>query len=372
MRISFFYLLSILIICGCQRRAGNHFDRLSENKYAHGFSIEEASSYTKLSVFNPWENADNSRFDYYLVHAGYKNDTLKNRITVPVKRAICLSTTHVAFLSVLDETDKICGLSGTKYVFDSLLTDKIGKGKIPDVGYDQSLNYELIVQLKPDVVFAYGVGSEVIGFVNRLKDLGIPVILNAEYLEQSPLGKAEWIRFIAPFFDKSEMGDSIFKSVETNYIHLKNSTANCQIRPSVMTGLPYKDQWWVPGGKAYFATMLNDAGANYLWKNNQSNESFVISPEQMIVEAEKADFWILNSFVKSLDGIAGFDKRFTKFAPYIHKKVYNNDLRLSPGGGNDFWESGVVHPDLILKDLISIFHPEISGQQPFYYYRKLE
>jgi iron complex transport system substrate-binding protein len=372
MRISYRYFLFFLIIYGCQHKASNNFNRLSANGYARGFSIVKTPFFTKLTVYNPWENAGNCHIEYYLVPEGTKNDSLKNRIIVPVKRAICLSTTHVAFLSALGVTDKICGLSGSNYVSDSVLNKRIEKGEVPDVGYDQNLNYELIVQLKPDVVFAYGVGSEVVGFINRLKDLGIPVVLNAEYLEQSPLGKAEWIRFIAPFFNKGETGDSIFKSVEKNYIKLKNSIANCQNRPLVMTGMPYKDQWWVPGGKAYLSTMLNDAGANSLWKDNLSSESFVISPEQMIVKAEKADFWIHTGFVTSMKGIAGFDSRFTKFAPYINNKVYNNDLRMSHGGGNDFWESGVVHPDWILKDLISIFHPEISCQQLLYYYRKLE
>jgi iron complex transport system substrate-binding protein len=372
MRILCFSLFFVLIVCSCQRKAHIGVNELSSNEYAHGFSISEAPSFVKISVFNPWEKAGDSRFDYYLVPEGTKNDTLKNMISVPVKRVICLSTTHVAFLSALGETDKICGLSGAKYVSDPGLNIRIERGEIPDVGYDQNLNYEMIVQLKPDVVFAYGVGSEIVGFINRLKDLGIPVVLNAEYLEQSPLGKAEWIRFIAPFFKKKEMGDSIFRSVTANYINLKKSVANCKTRPSVMTGMPYKDQWWVPGGKAYLATMLNDAGANYLWKDNPSDESVVISPEQMIVEAEHADFWIHTGFVTSLGGIAGFDNRFTKFAPYINNMVYNNDLRMSPGGGNDFWESGVIHPDWILKDLITIFHPEISGWQPFYYYRKLE
>lgn len=372
MRITFFCLMSVFIVCSCQRNTNNNLIGLSGNGYAHGFTIVESPSYIKLSVFNPWENAGNSRFDYHLIRDGYKNDTLQNQIKIPVKKVICLSTTHVAFLSALGETDKICGLSGANYVSDTVLIKKIKEGKIPDVGYDQNLNYELIVQLKPDVVFAYGVGSEIVGFVNRLKDLGIPVVLNAEYLEQSPLGKAEWIRFIAPFFNKKEMGDSIFRLVDKNYIELKNSALNCKNRPAVMTGMPYKDQWWVPGGKAYFATMLNDAGANYLWKDNSSDESVVISPEQMIVEAENADYWLHTGFVTSLKGIAGFDRRFTKFAPYINNKVYNNDLRMSQGGGNDFWESGVVHPDLILKDLISIFHHEVAGQHSLYYYRKLD
>jgi len=373
MRYFYIYLFLFFIIAySCHPRASKIFDGKFSNDYAQGFSIAETNNYTKLSVYNPWENAGDTQFDYYLIHDGYQNDSLQNCITVPVKRVICLSTTHIAFLSALGEADKICGVSGANYVSDIELNKRITNGEIPDVGYDQNLNFELIVQLKPDVVFAYGVGSEIVGFVNRLKDLGIPVVLNAEYLEQSPLGKAEWIKFIAPFFIKIQFGDSIFKSVEKKYLELKSTAANCKNRPEVMTGMPYKDQWWVPGGKAYLATILNDAGANYIWKDNQSDESIVISPEQMIVEAEKADFWIHTGYISSLEGIADFDNRFTKFAPYKNKMVFNNDLRMSSKGGNDFWESGVVHPDLILNDLISIFHPEIVGLQPLYYYRKLE
>jgi iron complex transport system substrate-binding protein len=145
MRIPCIYLLTILIVCGCQRKANINSNEFSVNKYAHGFSITEASAFTKISVFNPWENTGNSRFDYYLVPEGYNNDTIQNMISVPVKRAICLSTTHVAFFSVLGETDKICGLSGVKYISDTGLNKRIEKGEIPDVGYDQNLNYELIV-----------------------------------------------------------------------------------------------------------------------------------------------------------------------------------------------------------------------------------
>jgi iron complex transport system substrate-binding protein len=366
------FLFSFILFWGCAHKPSTPKEKASLNDYAHGFKVEVNPSYTKLTVMSPWEKAGNVSYDYYLVQEGVKIDSLKETITVPVKRAICLSTTHLGFVSALGEMDKICGISGAKYVSDSLLKERINIGEVPDVGYDQSLNYEIVVNLKPDVVFAYGVGSEVVGFVNRLKDLGIPVVLNAEYLEQSPLGKAEWIKFLAPFFGKSEMGDSIFEAVEKNYLHHKKHVECCVHRPVVMTGIPYKDQWWVPGGKAYLAAMINDAGADYLWKDNTSDESFVVSPEQMIVEAEKAEFWLHTGFVTSLDGIIGFDSRYANFRPFKEKKLYNNDLRISADGGNDFWESGVMRPDLILDDLISIFHPEIDSLHRLYYYRKLE
>jgi iron complex transport system substrate-binding protein len=168
------------------------------------------------------------------------------------------------------------------------------------------------------------------------------------------------------------MGDSIFNAVEANYLYHKKSIENSTHRPVVMTGLPYKDQWWVPGGKAYLAAMLSDAGADYLWKDNPSDESIVVSPEQMIVEAEKADYWLHTGFVTSRKGISEFDARYSNFKPFTENKLYNNDKRMSPNGGNDFWESGVVRPDLILDDLISIFHPEKESEHTLYYYRKID
>jgi len=371
MKYLWLFLLPLFLF-SCGKKSSHQSESVTTNSYAHGFKVETTQSFTKLTVISPWENAGNISYTYYLVPEGKTIDTMKAVITVPVHRVICLSTTHLGFVSVLGDMDKICGISGAKYVSNPVLKERIDKGEVPDVGYDQSLNYEQIVHLKPDVVFAYGVGSEVAGFVNRLKDLGIPVVLNAEYLEQSPLGKAEWIKFMSPFFGKSELGDSIFKAVEANYLRHKKSVENCTHRPVVMTGMPYKDQWWAPGGKAYLATMLKDAGADYLWKDNQSDESFVVSPEQMVVNAEKTDFWIHTGFVTSLSGIESFDSRYSNFKPFREKQVFNNDLRMSRDGGNDFWESGVVRPDLILEDLIAIFHPEIIGQHQLYYYRKLE
>jgi iron complex transport system substrate-binding protein len=372
MKIYWLILISFILFVACSRKSSPGKEEKFSNHYARGFEIETNSHFTKLTVKSPWEKAGNISYHYYLVSEGTRIDSLKEAITIPVKRVICLSTTHLGFVSALGEIDKICGISGTKYVSDPELRGRIEKGEVPDVGYDQSLNYEMIVNLKPDVVFAYGVGSEVVGFVNRLKDLGIPVVLNAEYLEQSPLGKTEWIKFLAPFFGKDKMGDSIFNAVEANYLKSVQRVEKCSHHPVVMTGMPYKDQWWVPGGKAYLARMIKDAGADYLWKENSSDESFVVSPEQMVVEAEKADFWLNTGFVATLDGISGFDPRYTSFKPFKEKKVYNNDLRMIRDGGNDFWESGVVRPDLILEDLISIFHPEITGPHQLYYYRKLE
>jgi iron complex transport system substrate-binding protein len=363
-------LLFFLFACNVKKPA--EISIPEGNSHAHGFSIEEKDQITLLKVMNPWENARNVELNYSLLSGNNAKAEELNAIKVPVSRVICLSTTHVAFLSAIGETDKIVGLSGAGFVSDSAVYKRFKKGEVLDVGYDQNLNYELIVSLKPDVVFAYGVGGEVSGFINRLNDLGIPVVLNAEYLETCPLGKAEWIRFMARFFGKAEMGDSLFSAVRDEYNMLKNSIKHIEKKAVVMTGMPYKDQWWVPGGKAYLANMIEDAGAEYIWKENSSNESFVVPMEKMFAEAERADYWLHTGSYNTLNAIENADYRFARFRPWKNKMVYNNDKRMSPEGGNDYWESGVVKPHLVLNDLIHIFHPGISDGYTFHYYRKIE
>lgn len=368
----FFTLLVLLIITSCISSKNDIKIIGNKNECAVGFSISEEGKFTKLTVYSPWEGADKEKFEYYLSSDTVPSDTLENVIHVPVKRVICLSTTHIPYIKALEETNTVIGLSGAEYVYDSLIYNRYLNKEIIDVGYGQNINYEQIVNMKPDLVFAYGVGSEVVGFVNRLKDLGIPVILNAEYLEHTPLGKAEWIKFMSRFYCKSETGDSLFNSIKNNYLELKKLADTCSYRPRIMTGLPFKEQWWIPGGKSYMSNLIHDSGADYLWKSNESEESFVVSIEEMILKASDADFWIFTSGIKDLKGITDFDSRFSIFRPYKEGNVFNSDKRLSRGGGHDIWESGVLNADVMLKDFISIFHPGLFRDYENVYYRKLE
>ncbi len=363
--------LILLFLSGCTSPKKDYKVNRN-NDYAIGFSISEDGKYTKLTVYSPWEGADKEKFDYYLSSENDLSETHENVIHVPVKRVICLSTTHIPYITALNETNTVIGLSGAEYVYDSIIYNLYQNKEIIDVGYGQNINYEQIVNMKPDVIFAYGVGSEVVGFVNRLKNLGIPVVINAEYLEHTPLGKAEWIKFMSRFYCKAETGDSIFNNIKKNYLELKEIADTCSSRPRIMTGLPFKEQWWVPGGKSHLSNLIHDSGADYLWKNNESEESFVVSVEEMIVNASDADYWIFTSGIKDLKGITDFDSRFSIFRPFKQGNVFNSDKRLSRGGGHDIWESGVLNADVMLKDFICIFHPNLFPDYEKVYYRKLE
>ncbi len=346
-----------------------------DNHYAQGFAINTVDNHIRLTVRNPWEKAQNIEFGYILFPRGETiPDSLAamNIIRTPVERIICLSTSHLAFLEALGETDKVTGVSGSQFITNPSVRQGISEGKIRDVGYGRNLNFEEIIRQKPDVVMVYGVDSEVTGFLDKFRDLGIPTVLNAEFLEGSPLGKAEWIKFMAAFFNKRDLSDSIFSSVEQNYLYLKGKVARVQAKPAIMTGLPYRDAWWVPGGRSYLANLISDAGGNYVFSENNSHESFVISLEEALTRSSVADFWINTGTITRKEEILSADSRFRSFPMYGKALIYNNNRRSTAAGGNDFWESGTVYPDRILADLIRIFHPGVLPGDTLTYYVEIK
>lgn len=359
----------IVLFSGCNSSEyKNH--RSNSNQYAHGFQIEKTENITQLTVFNPWEKAENVSVQYHLMDKNEKiPDSLSGQhiIKTPVNRVICLSTTHIGFLSALDEADAIVGISGGRYVSSEKVRNRMEQEEVPDVGYGQNLNYELMVTQKPDLVLVYGIGSEVTNSVQKLEELGIPVVMVAEYLEESPLGKAEWINFFGALFQKENEAQLYFNQVETEYHRLKNLAVQTSEKPKVMVGLPYKDSWWIPGGNSYLATLIADAGGNYLGKENPSHESYVISFEHALTMAGNADIWINTGNLGSKEEILRTDGRFKNFEVFNNGKLYNNVKRLNIHGGNDFWESGTVNPHLVLGDLIAIFHPGLAEKDLVYY-----
>lgn len=346
-----------------------------EVKYARGFSIEDFGNYQVLNVFNPWQNLNDRKLSYLLYKKGTSLPQDVNydvAIHVPVKRVICMSTTHIAMIGVLGETGSIAGISGKQYINDPIVRSGIENGEIPDIGYEQSLNYEMILTIKPDVIFMYGVTGDVTATINRMESLGIPVVLNAEYLENNPLARTEWIKFIACFYDKLEGGIVFFNQQEENYLKLQSLLSGVSYKPNVMTGLPWKNTWWVPGGKSFAARLISDAGGRYIWENDTSDEALPLDIESVYDRAVQAEIWINSGSASSLEEILNTDPRLSLFKPYKDSNIYNNNARLNPYGGNDYWESGVIYPAAILKDMISIFHPGILPDHKLVYYRKLE
>jgi len=337
--------------------------------YAQGFSISEVSGGFLLTVTNPWQDAQEVRYRYFLGKGDLISDKkgFNETIPAPVKRIVCLSTTHIAYIDRLGESDAIVGVSGTGFVSNLTVRERIELGYVKDVGYEQALNYELLVSLKPDVVLAYGVGAEMAGYLQKLKDMRIPVIFIGDYLEENPLGKAEWLKVFGLLVGKYQQADSLFAIIASEYNDIKTSLPADISKPKVFINLPWKDVWYFPGGQGYMANLIADAGGNYSLTHLMGSKSYPFSIENALEYAANADVWINTGTVNSLSEIVN-ELPIVKGMPILtHGRVFNNNNRVNSTGGNDFWESGVVNPHIIIKDLIKIFHPNHLDHDLVYY-----
>jgi iron complex transport system substrate-binding protein len=341
-------------------------------KYANGFSISSTQNGYIVNVFNPWQGAKDIVYRYALSN----RDTSINLrdfnevIPIPVSRIVCLSTTHIAFIDYLNKTELIVGVSGANYISNPILRGKIDGGDVKDVGFEQALNFELLLNLKPDVVFSYGVGAEMAGYVQKFKDLGIPTVFIGDYLEENPLGKAEWLKLFGLFVGEFAQADSLFNVIENDYLYVKELVSNVKSRPNVFINIPWKDVWYFPGNNGYMARLIDDAGGNYALSRLEGNRSYPFSLEAALEHGINADVWINTGSAASINEISENVPIIKRFPSVMGGRVYNNNLRINQFGGNDFWESGVVNPHWILRDLVKIFHPD-SINHDFVYYQKL-
>ncbi len=345
-----------------------------ELQFARGFDIMNLGRHKLVKVYDPWQNARQVTCSYLLgkESTGIPDSLLHLPfIKTPVKKMVCLSTTHLAMIGKLGQTGSIAGVSGSERISNPEIRKMIDRGKIMDVGTGRNLNYERIMVLEPDVVVSYGISNEVASMLSKLGSLDIPVVLNAEYLEMHPLGKAEWIRFIGAFFNEDEMARDTFRCIADRYRSMKEMTENVREKPVVLSGLPWKDTWWVPGGNTYAARLIMDAGGIWTWSGNPSREAIPLDIESVYDRASEADIWINTGAARTPADILAVDPRLGLFRAFKNGSLFNNDRRASVDGGNDYWESGPVNPDLILKDLIRIFHPHLLPGHRLIYYRKL-
>jgi iron complex transport system substrate-binding protein len=242
---------------------------------------------------------------------------------------------------------------------------------VVDLGIDKGMNIERLIELKPEAVMGYTMSND-LGQLKKIKELGMPVIINAEYLEKHPLGRAEWIKFMALFFNKEKEADSVFNSIEKEYLQTKKLAEQAKQKPSVMSGIVYGSAWFLPGGKNYASKLLTDASCNYLWSDDPSNGFLELSFESVYSKANAADLWIGVGSFESLAEIEATEQRYAKFKPFKSGNVFSYNARKGAKGGSEFLELGYLRPDLILKDLVKIAHPELMPNHELYFYKQLK
>lgn len=370
-----FILFSLLFLTSCISNKKTSLEAFNQDiytpEYAAGFKILGATNVqsTLIQVFNPWQGSKEVEMSYFISRNGEQAPTGFTGPTIPAgaKRIVCMSSSYIAMLDALGQVNRIVAVSGIDYVSNPYILAH--KDSIKDMGPE--MNYELLLGLKPDIVLLYGIGDAQTAITDKLKELSIPYIYIGEYLEESPLGKAEWMVVLSELTDSREKGIEIFSEIPKRYLSLKALTESVGQCPTVMFNMPWNDSWVMPSTKSYMAQLVADAGAEYIYKENSSNSSTPIGLETAYGLIQKADYWINVGSATSLDELKTVNPKFADAKAVRERTVYNNNLRLTPTGGNDYWESAVVHPDMVLRDLIHIFHPELVPDS-LYYYRHLE
>ena len=331
-----------------------------EISYANGFSITEFDDYSIIEVNSPWPEAEKS-FRYLLAEKEAKipaNLEFDQKVIIPVQKIVVTSTTHIPALEALNESKSLKGFPGLDYISSEETRSLIHSGAIKEVGKNESLNTEVLIDLQPDAVIGFAINADNKSF-STIQKTGIPVIYNGEWTESSALGKAEWIKFFGALYDKSEAADSIFDTIESNYNSAKKLAETIENKPSVLSGSMFKDQWYVPYGNSWQAQMIKDANANYLWADTEGSGSLSLSFESVLDKAQNAEFWISAGQFTSYSGMLEQSQHYSQFKAVQDKKVYSVSMSKGETGGVIFYELGPNRPDLILKDLISIFHPQL-------------
>lgn len=381
-------LLSLILaavaaaLSGCRPATTTGIDEFTRTvyrpRYASGFEILGTGNgrSTLIRVTDPWQGAEEVSSMLLIDRDGNTVATTGGdvqRIDGDAARIVCMSSSYVAMLSALDETGRTVGVSGIDFISDP----GIARDKVGDVGFEPNVDYEKLVALRPDLVLLYGITARS-GMETKLRELGIPYLYMGEYVEQSPLGKAEWLVAVAEIAGCREKGEQTFDAIARRYEAIRGTVAGTRSRPKVMINAPYGDNWFMPSTESYMARLIADAGGDYVYGRNTSSVSQAIDMEEAFRLASEADCWIN---IGQIGSAAQLRDAYPKFAevPCVREgRIYNCNRRLTPSGGNDFWESGVVRPDVILHDLIAAFHPELALQSDepsdtgMYYYKRLE
>lgn len=369
-------IFSLLCLASCQGGGSSNSDgdvaaeaftdTVYSPKYASGFCITalpdagEDGGLTLITVRNPWQGAEDVETHFMIQPDRYP------------KRIVAMSSTHVAMLEAIGAADRIVGVSGKDYIASPEVSRR--SDDIVDVGYEGNVDYEALVGARPDLVLLYAVSGPST-MEGKLDELGIPYLYIGDYLEESPLGKAEWMIALGAITGHLHQAMESFTPVEQNYVTLANMVESfgSNHRPKVMLNLPEADGWFLPSTDTYMARLIADAGGEYLFKDNSGNKSVAIDMERGYTLLSKADVWLNAGTASEISEIERLAPRLMDTPAATRGNVWNNNRLLTPGGGNAFFETGAVRPDVVLSDLVIILHPELMDTTQYHltYYHRL-
>lgn len=347
----------------------------TEISYAKGFEISQGDGFSIIEVSQAFPG-NHLPFRYLVldnVDAEKPEGDFDAIITLPIQKLIVTSTTHITHLDFLDAADRLIGFPDLDLISSEKTRRLIDAGKIQDIGSGANSNIEMMIDLEPDWVMVSTLGEDLKN-LELLTSAGIPVIINGEYVEQHPLGRAEWIKFTGVLLGKFEEASAVFSQIEKEYLEAIAITQNIQKRekPNVMAGVMYKDVWYVPGNDSWGAQLLQAAGGNYAFEAQEGSGSIQLSYEYVLDQAQDSEYWLGASDFKSLEAMESADNRYVHFESFKKGNIYSYTSKKGPSGGIEYFELGYMRPDLILQDLIKILHPELLSDYSLYFYSRLD
>jgi iron complex transport system substrate-binding protein len=342
-------------------------------KYANGFDIITKNGIKKLIIKSPYQNSKDV-FEYQIKNKTVSKNINKNNliIEVPITKIVVTSTTHIPMVELLNEEATVIGFPYSKYVSSEKTRQLIDSGNITEIGKENSLNTEILLDLEPEIVVGYSVSSADKS-LTTIKKAGINVIYNGDWLEETPLGRAEWIKFFGVLFNKEKQADSIFKIIETNYLEAKKIALTAIKKPTILSGaIMSKDIWNLPAGDSFVAQFLKDANLDYLWKNSKGKGSLSLSFESVFDKGVNADFWIAPGYFSTKEQLLNSNQIYTKFKAFENGNIYTPSTKKGTTGGVIYYELAPTRPDLVLKDIIKITNTDLLPDYKMTFFQKMK
>lgn len=373
---AFLFLALTCYFSGCSEKKNVELQELEkiELSYASGFKIARGNGFWEVEVTQAWTGAD--RIFKYLVleeNAEKPLGEFDAIIQLPVEKIILTSTTQIPHLDMLGATEKLIGFPNRDLISSEKAWKQIDAGKVADLGAGPSANTEFVIDLDPDWIMISTLGDD-LKYLDLLAQAEIPAAINGEYVEPHPLGRAEWIKFTGVLLGKYEEAKSAFEGVEKAYLEaekLSSSIAD-SLRPTVLSGVLYQDIWYAPSSESWGSKILQNAGGNYIFSDQEGTGSAQLNYEYVLENALEADFWIGSADFPDLQTMGNSEPRYRAFKAFKTGNVFSYTQKRGRAGGFEYFELGYMRPDLILKDLIKILHPDLLPNYELYFYQQLD
>ena len=376
-------LLLFLVSCGQKSKnntqavgvavSASDSSRIILPEYAEGFEVQYVEGGCLGTIQDPQkEKGKGEIYQYAFVRD--KEAFAKNKVSadyvvqpVPIKNIICMTSLQLSNFIKLDELDHVVGITSTRHLFNEEVKRRLKEKKIRKIGIEGNFDNEVIISMNPDLIL---ISPFKRGGYDALKEVGIPLIPHLGYKENSPLGQAEWIKFIGLLIGEEEKANVIFDSIKAEYNTLKQLTAKIEKKPVVFSGELRGGNWYAVGGRNFLAQLFRDAGADYFLKDDPNTGGVTLDFETVYSRAESADYWrILNSHngTFTYDALKAQDSRYADFRAFKDKGVIYCNLKEKP-----YYENVPTHPEVLLKDLIKVFHPELLPEYTPVFYELLK